>query len=83
MLDIRNFGQKSIQEVKNKVIELGLSFKKSGINQKSGLNSESLKDYNEGRNKTTEQDTLSEEIMEDPEEESDNESKKVETDSED
>ncbi len=28
LLDIRNFGQKSIQEVKNKVIELGLSFKK-------------------------------------------------------
>jgi len=28
LLDIRNFGQKSIQEVKNKVSELGLSFKK-------------------------------------------------------
>jgi DNA-directed RNA polymerase subunit alpha len=28
LLDIRNFGQKSIQEVKNKVKELGLQFKK-------------------------------------------------------
>ena len=28
LLDIRNFGQKSIQEVKNKIKELGLSFKK-------------------------------------------------------
>jgi len=30
LLDIRNFGQKSIQEVKDKVRELGLSFKQSG-----------------------------------------------------
>jgi DNA-directed RNA polymerase subunit alpha len=28
LLDIRNFGQKSIQEVKDKIKELGLSFKK-------------------------------------------------------
>jgi len=28
LLDIRNFGQKSIQEVRNKIQELGLSFKK-------------------------------------------------------
>ncbi len=28
LLDIRNFGQKSIQEVKDKVKELGLLFKK-------------------------------------------------------
>jgi DNA-directed RNA polymerase subunit alpha len=30
LLDIRNFGQKSIQEVKDKVRELGLSFKQGG-----------------------------------------------------
>ena len=29
LLDIRNFGQKSIQEVKDKVRELGLSFKQN------------------------------------------------------
>jgi DNA-directed RNA polymerase subunit alpha len=28
LLDIRNFGQKSIQEVKDKIKSLGLSFKK-------------------------------------------------------
>ena len=36
LLDIRNFGQKSIQEVKNKIKELGLSFEMN-INEKQIL----------------------------------------------
>ena len=34
LLDIRNFGQKSIQEVKDKIKELGLSFKKNNDREK-------------------------------------------------